>query len=133
MNRSHEHARQLLQKAREDAWMLEQMIAQPDAPDWGLGFHAQQAAEKAIKAVLAEHSIEYPLTHNLSVLLDRARGAGLPLPPDATEMSKLTPFGVMLRYEITQSAVLDRAWAQGVVRRTVVWAETLLAAPGAEP
>ncbi len=124
---------QLLQKAREDAWMMAQMIAQPDAPDWGLGFHAQQAAEKTIKAVLAEHSIEYPLTHNLSVLLDRTRTAGLPLPPDATEMSKLTPFGVILRYEITQPATLDRAWAEGVIRRTVAWAEALLETPRAKP
>ena len=35
-----------------------------------LCFHAQQAAEKALKAVLIAHDIRYPKTHNISTLLD---------------------------------------------------------------
>lgn len=34
-----------------------------------LCFHAQQAAEKAVKAVLVAHGIEAPRTHNLGILV----------------------------------------------------------------
>ena len=34
-----------------------------------LCFHAQQAAEKSIKAVLLHQGIEFPFTHNLQLLL----------------------------------------------------------------
>jgi hypothetical protein len=43
MNRSHEHAGALLAKARDDAGMMLTLMAAPDSPDWGVGFHAQQA------------------------------------------------------------------------------------------
>ncbi|NUM45036.1 MAG: HEPN domain-containing protein [Anaerolineales bacterium] len=35
-----------------------------------LCFHAQQAAEKSLKAVLIGHGIPFPRTHNLRTLLD---------------------------------------------------------------
>ncbi len=35
-----------------------------------LCYHAQQAAEKSIKAVLLSHSVAVPKTHNLKVLLE---------------------------------------------------------------
>ena len=51
----HEHARQLLGKAREDLDALKGMLAANGAyseafSDGVFGFHAQQAAEKALKA-----------------------------------------------------------------------------------
>ena len=63
-----------------------------------VGFHAQQAAEKLIKAVLVRHQIEFPKTHDLARLrkllaqVDRALAGSL-APLDA-----LTPFGVEFRY-----------------------------------
>lgn len=69
MNRSHEHAGTLLAKARDDAGMMRTLMAAPDSPDWGVGFHAQQAVEKAIKAVLSDRAVEYPRTHNLAPLM----------------------------------------------------------------
>jgi hypothetical protein len=47
-----EHARLLLAKAKDDALMMRQLHGHPKAPRWGVGFHAQQAVEKAIKSVL---------------------------------------------------------------------------------
>ena len=35
-----------------------------------LCFHAQQAAEKSIKAVLLKYRIDFPYTHNLQTLLN---------------------------------------------------------------
>ena len=52
MNRSLEHARLLLQKARDDAYLLAACLDDPKMPGWILGFHAQQAVEKTLKAVV---------------------------------------------------------------------------------
>jgi HEPN domain-containing protein len=42
-----------------------------------VAFHAQQAAEKALNAVLVHASIDFPRTHDLQALLMRIRDSGL--------------------------------------------------------
>jgi HEPN domain-containing protein len=136
MNRSHEHAGTLLAKARDDAGMMRTLMAAPDSPDWGVGFHAQQAVEKAIKAVLSDRAVEYPRTHNLLLLVELVRSAGLQTPPDETELTRLTPYGAPLRYEsgaLESEEPLDRSWAKGVVQRVLAWAEGLLGEAGEKP
>jgi HEPN domain-containing protein len=131
MQRPGEYARQLLAKARDDAYMLGRLAEDPHCPIWGLGFHAQQAVEKAIKAVLADRAVEYPYTHNLSALVHLLDGASLPPPPDAAEFARLTPFGAPLRYEAPVTAIPaempDRSWLLDCARRTLDWAELLIA------
>jgi HEPN domain-containing protein len=119
-----------MRKARGDQWILERLAGNPDAPDWGIGFHAQQAVEKMIKAVLSAQSIEYPPTHNLAILLDLVRSEGLGMPPDGGRLLSLTPFGATLRYDDSsvpeQTGPLDQAWAVDCVQRTGTWAEAIL-------
>ena len=63
-----------------------------------VGFHAQQAAEKYLKALLTRHQIEFPKTHvikRLLILLERAD----PTMADALdEANWLSPFGAGIRY-----------------------------------
>jgi HEPN domain-containing protein len=130
MNRSHEFARDLFQKAREDARAMLVLVQSAEPADWIVGFHAQQAVEKAIKAVLANRSVEYPMTHNLSVLLDQLADLSLPLPPDAGDIPALTPFGAVLRYTTAKTpAVPDSGQATLLVERTLHWAASLLGLP----
>ena len=42
-----------------------------------LAFHAQQAAEKALKAVLIERAVRFPRTHDLEALTELVRLAKL--------------------------------------------------------
>ena len=42
----------LLRKARDDAGMARRLAGDPASPDWGIGFHIQQAVEKSLKSVL---------------------------------------------------------------------------------
>ncbi len=132
MNRSREYAQGLLDKARGDQFALVRLVDLPEAPLWILGFHAQQATEKAMKAVLASRSIEYPPTHNLVSLTTLLRENGITLPPDSEQLPQLTPFGVAFRYDAEptdeQSPSFDAAWAKDCVERTIIWAERLLAA-----
>ena len=57
-------AQTLLIKAAED----EETLGAPNLSDSILGFHAQQAVEKLIKALLAQLNVPFELTHNLGRL-----------------------------------------------------------------
>lgn len=121
----------LIEKAAEDQYILDRVAGDPDAPDSILGFHAQQAVEKCIKAVLARRDIEYARTHDLAGLIDRLRKGGAADPPDAERLPTLTPYGARARYadlppELLAAPKLDREWARECVARTMDWARTQL-------
>lgn len=129
MNSPIDFARALLGKARDDAYVLKTLAMDVAAPDWILGFHAQQAIEKALKAVLARHGVEYPRTHNLAMLLELLRRQELDMPPDSDELGRLTPFGVALRYDEVpdeSEPALDREWTLQAVSRTISWAVAMV-------
>ena len=53
-------ARQLLARAADDQIAAQEMLSLTNVTDAILAFHAQQAAEKALKAVLASTGAEFP-------------------------------------------------------------------------
>jgi hypothetical protein len=126
MHSSTDYALALLGKARDDDYVVRSMSADIAAPGWVIGFHAQQAVEKAIKSVLTKHRVEFPRTHNLTMLVELLRLNNISLPPDADDLARLTPFGAALRYDDTageDDPTIQRDWAMGVVSRTIIWAE----------
>jgi HEPN domain-containing protein len=128
MNRLRESADILFTKAGEDAQMLRTLLESSGAPAWGLGFHAQQSVEKAIKAVLGWHGIVFPYTHDLERLLILLQKHGLPLPPDAAGIPRLSPFGTFSRYGTIlgkDEDLPERSWLLAAVQRTLDWAAAL--------
>ncbi|MDP2984007.1 MAG: HEPN domain-containing protein [Candidatus Latescibacter sp.] len=88
-------------------------------------FHAQQAAEKAFKAVLLSKGIDFPLTHDIQELLDIIEEGGLVLSLDILDSSSLTPYAVEARYpgywgNITQKEVEE---AIELAQKVVTWAQ----------
>nr|VFK44667.1 MAG: HEPN domain-containing protein [Candidatus Kentron sp. SD]VFK49616.1 MAG: HEPN domain-containing protein [Candidatus Kentron sp. SD]VFK79632.1 MAG: HEPN domain-containing protein [Candidatus Kentron sp. SD] len=65
----------------------------PDIMPQMLCFHAQQAAEKALKAVLLSGSIDFPNTHNLRILLDKIPSR-IEIPPEIEDAALLTDYAV---------------------------------------
>jgi HEPN domain-containing protein len=59
----------LARKATEDAVALREFAGNADIADSILGFHAQQAIEKWLKAVLASNGIDFEYTHDLRQLI----------------------------------------------------------------
>lgn len=94
----HEVARLLLEKANEDLSAARALIAE-DQADHVIGFHFQQAAEKALKAVLAENAIEIPRTHDLAFLVEQLKDFELEMPEAIASCDWLTPWGVLFRYD----------------------------------
>lgn len=129
MNSPLDHARGLLARARDDFFVVRKLAEEADAPGWVLGFHAEQAVEKALKAVLSSAGIAYPRTHNLVMLVELLRQAQQTLPPDADDLGQLVPYGVVLRYEELpedEPPPCDPAWFVEVVAQTLAWATACL-------
>jgi HEPN domain-containing protein len=62
-----------------------------------IAFHAQQCAEKYLKAYLVYHGIDFPYTHNISRLLELCAKKGGWV-DEVTEAEELTPFAITARY-----------------------------------
>ena len=93
-------AEKFLCKANQDLAVVEKWRQDPDIADEILGFHAQQAAEKMLKAVLAYQRIDFPFTHRLTDLMDLSKEHGICLPDRFEDIRFLTPFAVEFRYDL---------------------------------
>ena len=88
-------------------------------------FDAQQAAEKAIKAVLVSHRIPFPYVHDLDRLFGVAEEAGVEIPEAVWEAGSLSQYAVGARYPGVAKPVTQEQWkaACTFARRVVEWAE----------
>ncbi len=80
------------------------------------GFHVQQTAEKSLKAWIAYIGIEYPHTHDISLLLQSLRIAAVDVEP-YWDLVEYNVFAVQFRYQSMTSAdePIDRTAAIGKV------------------
>lgn len=94
-----------------------------------LCFDAQQAAEKAIKAVLISRGVAFPHVHDLADLLTLLIRSGARVPDDVKEAERLTRFAVANRYPGVGEPVIAEEHEEAVaIAETVVrWAELLAA------
>jgi len=92
-----------------------------------LCFHAQQAAEKALKAILVAYDVALPRTHNLRTLFDRLP-ADVSVPSDILEAAGLSDYAVASRYPGTSEPVENEEYREAIsLAETVVyWAERVI-------
>ena len=96
-----------------------------------LCFDAQQAAEKAIKAVFIHRGEDFPYVHELEKLLKRLEHNGLKIPKYVWEAADLTPFAVVTRYPGLADPVTTRQYRRAVRIAAAVlrWAERQVGRP----
>lgn len=80
----------LLSLAREDLAAAEALDRAERVSDAPVGFHAQQAVEKALKSAIAGRDSDFPFTHDIGLLMQLCQDAGLELPGDLAEADRLT-------------------------------------------
>ncbi len=73
----HDLARELPGLAQDDLVAAEALLDVAVVSDAIVGFHAQQAVEKAFKAVLAGRRVTFPFTHNIGLLMTLVEDAGI--------------------------------------------------------
>jgi HEPN domain-containing protein len=119
-------ARELLRLADDDLVAARTMVDVPAVTDAIVGFHAQQAAEKALKAALASADRDFPFTHNIATLMQLCEDAGLPLPPTLETLDLLTPYGVAGRYGSRSPGTVTRTAATQLAAGAVAWARAIV-------
>lgn len=97
--KDYKFANVLLTAAKRDFKALSNMIDQNIFEDEIFGFHAQQAIEKALKALLNISGIKYTKTHNLDDLLRLLKDNGVSINDSFEELTYLTDYAVSFRYD----------------------------------
>lgn len=116
-------ARVLLARAVDDETLVRKVRSDTDVADAIVGFHAQQAAEKLIKAVLAARGVVFMKSHALSYLIGLVEENGIEAPEELSEADVLSPWAVEFRYEGEEPPALDRSAALTLVEKLRAWAE----------
>lgn len=92
-----------IRKAEEDIVLLDKVVDDEDISSEIVGFHAQQAIEKLLKALLIAKVIPFRRTHDLGELIDLCSEHGIEVPDELYDIDDLTPFAVEYRYDVFTS------------------------------
>ncbi len=117
--------RELLALAEKDgkaAWILARA---PNPEMDAAGFHLEQMVEKSLKAWMALKNIDYPKTHDLSLLLRLLEDAGEDIEP-FWPLLRLNPFAVQFRYEVASEDFPDFEKLAQVASQLLAHVESLL-------
>lgn len=121
-----EAAGSLARLAGIDLATAEKLAPDPDLDDRPVGFHAQQAVEKAVKVALMLEGIDFPKTHDLEYLIVQAGKHSIAMAPELESASWLTPWAAEFRYDDAPIEVLDRRRAIAVANTAVSWCQELV-------
>ncbi|MGH2936642.1 MAG: HEPN domain-containing protein [Solirubrobacterales bacterium] len=117
-----ETSRILLRKAGEDATAVREFANNPEIADSIIGFHAQQAVEKWLKAVTAANGTRHSTIHDIDRLVEIVESTGVEVPLDRDRLAVLTQYAVPLRYdELLDSESLEREVLVALVDEMAEW------------
>jgi HEPN domain-containing protein len=119
--------REWLNRARSNLALAKANIA-PDTYLEDLCFEAQQAAEKAIKALLIKRGIAFPYVHDLARLMTLLEQAGEQIPATVREAEALTRYATATRYPGLAEPVTEKEYRQAVAAAESVlsWVDSRL-------
>jgi len=121
--KQHDLALELLRFAQDDLSAATLLSAYAEASDAIIGFHCQQAAEKALKGVLAELDVDFPRTHNLLHLMKLLAENDRTVPSELDDLRLLNPYAVARRCGEEVEPGLDRHAALARATTAIGWAK----------
>jgi HEPN domain-containing protein len=96
-------------KAQEDPILIRKLVSDIEISDGTWGFHAHQALEKLIKAILVKNKVQFPKSHDLVFLFETLPQHILPIFNTVSDdCENLNPFAVALRYDDVIDVTIDR-------------------------
>jgi HEPN domain-containing protein len=81
-------------RAEEDFALARSALRRKKPLTYGAAFHAQQCAEKYLKAILVARGQAFPKTHDLAALSDLCTQHGIIIPVDQDALQRLTAYAV---------------------------------------
>jgi HEPN domain-containing protein len=93
-----------------------------------LCFNAQQAAEKALKAVCLAQGLDIPRTHSLVHLMDILEANNLEIPTNVRDADILTQYAVQSRYPSVMEDITKSEYREALklAANVVFWAEMMI-------
>lgn len=128
MNAQREEALRFERLALRDAHAFDAIVNHCPAENFPVAaFHAQQAVEKCLKAVLSLRDMDYPRTHSLEELAGLVLSAHIALPAPPDDLMYLTPYAIEFRYDDTLMPLCTPEQAHRLVIRFLEWTAACLA------
>jgi HEPN domain-containing protein len=110
--------------ARAQSNLIRTNQAKPDGVYWeDICFDAQQATEKALKALLLKRDIPFRYVHDIGELLSLLKTAGIEMSEKVLASAELTEFAVEARYPGPFEPVTEEeaSRARDLATRVVEW------------
>ncbi|HYV38273.1 MAG TPA: HEPN domain-containing protein [Gemmataceae bacterium] len=121
--------REWLNRAKSNLVRAEAMTSGAYLED--LCFDAQQAAEKAIKAVFVHRGEPFPYIHDIEELLDRLSINGVKVPKYVRQADKLSQYAVATRYPGAAGPITKKQHRRAIriAKLVLGWAERMATKP----
>jgi HEPN domain-containing protein len=118
----------------EEDWLLARSALRRKSPlIYGTTFHAQQCAEKYLKAVLVSRRHAFPRTHDLIALHDLCVGQGIRIPVDPDKLERLAAYAVQVRYPGEEPTLEEAREALEIAQAVRRWARPMLLLSSRQP
>ena len=127
MTPQHEEAERFLRLAKRDQAAFKALLNVTTVDPAVACFHAQQAAEKALKAVMCLHSLEFRRTHDLEALAGILNKIDVTPPVADHDLRCLTPYAVEFRYDDAAIHLISGEAAGQLISAVLAWAEDEIA------
>ena len=129
-----EESQRFLRLADRDIYAFTVLKKEEDVHLSVVYFHAQQAVEKLLKAVLFSVQIEFRRTHDLTALMFLLQQKNIQIPVATAQLARLNPFAVTYRYDDMEIDAfrLTREEATEWLNSLRIWAESELNEHGDE-
>lgn len=110
--------------------LVQAKLEQPGIYYEDLCFNAQQATEKAVKALLLHRGVRFPYIHDLAELFRILEQSGEEVPPRIRDASQLTDYAVEARYPGLAEPVTKQEYAEALAlaEEVVRWVKERLEA-----
>lgn len=117
-----------LHRAESDLALARHAAAADDVLPEDAVYHAQQCAEKALKAVLLKQVGQFPFVHDLDILVERLEAIGITLPEFVQNAGVLTQYAIQIRYPGDWEPVSVKEMQEKIAHATQVlsWARTMI-------
>jgi len=109
-------------RAEEDYILAGVALRRKKPLTYGTCFHAQQCAEKYLKAVLVEKGQAFPKTHDLVALSNLCTHTGWSVSASDDQLDALSAYAVQVRYpgvELTPTEARQALGIAKIIRRDV--------------